>query len=304
MKKAFILSALVLELVMLSGCETPPPNQPKGDPLSAASGESGVTPPAGCKPLSTSQVLKLGRFEVEVMVPEGDVKGDLLVLPGWNFSRTDWCSKGTLCKHGLKKGFRLILPEMGKSIYPTRYYPESRADWAVYPTRTWVTDTLIPFFQKDHCALQKGGHNYIVGLSTGARGVALVTLYKPGLFAAGAALSGDYDQRLITNDNLMRGIYGEYETFKERWEGEDNPTVHAGKFNTPLYLGHGMDDDVVPPAQTEVFYKALHRMHPELQLVLHMAPNKGHDYGYWNSEVDDMFSFFERFQNSTAESVD
>jgi pimeloyl-ACP methyl ester carboxylesterase len=301
-----VVFPLVLVVLVLTSTACRDQSQhPVGDPLSAGTGGAeGQTASGGCKPFTTSQVMKVSSYDVEIMLPEGDVKADLLVLPGWNFSRTDWCAKSSLCKRALKKGYRLILPEMGKSIYASEYYPETRNDWRVYPTRTWVTDTLIPQLQNDHCVLQHGGHNYMVGLSTGARGVALIALHRPGLFAAGAALSGDYDQRLLTSDNLMRGVYGDYESFKDRWEGQDNPTVNADKFTTPLYLGHGLEDDVVPHEQTEVFYKALKRARPDLHVELHLADNKGHDYGYWNSEVDDMITFFDRFQNSTAESVE
>lgn len=256
----------------------------------------------GCEDLSHEQVLLIEGVQVEIRVPHGQVIGDLLLLPGWSFPKDDWCVKSSLCRKAMRKGYRLIMPNMGKSIYPSEYFPESRKDWMEYPTRTWLTDEMIPELQETYCLFEPGGKNFVIGLSTGGRGVALVALHSGSLFTAGAALSGDYDQSLLKGDNLMRGIYGSYDKFPERWEGEDNPALQAADFKTPLYLGHGKKDGIVPWSQTEHFYKLLRKNNPDLNVKLNLDANAGHDYAYWDSEVNNMLEFFESFHKPMAES--
>jgi enterochelin esterase-like enzyme len=220
------------------------------------------------------------------------IQGAFLVLHGWNFPPEDWCIKTSLCEKATEKGYCVVLPDMGKSTYHERIYPETRPDWRSFPTRKWLTDTLIPFLQKKYSLLVPEERNFIVGLSTGARGVALVALDLPELFKGAAALSGDYDQSEMPRDNLMTGFYGPYDSFHNRWDTTDNAVFRIAEFATPIYLGHGKSDKVVPPAQTRSFYDLLVKHHPRLKVRLNM-PEAGHDYGYWESEVDNILEFFE-----------
>lgn len=219
--------------------------------------------------------------------------GTAVLLPGWNFLPDDWCFKSSLCEKLLSNGYNLVMPDMGKSVYCNEIYPETRADWRSFPTRKWLTDTVFFELQKRFNLLSPEEKNCIIGLSTGARGVALVVLSCPKLFKCAAALSGDYDQRRMKNDNLMKGFYGEYEKYMYRWEGIDNVVLRVKEFNTPIYLGHGSIDMVVPPEQTKLFYEELIKAHPKLTVKLSM-PKAGHDYKYWDSEVDSIISFFEK----------
>lgn len=298
-------------LILAAGCGSSPEPEAQEEPKESSNKVAKHNPstsqkqmqeePAGCKPLKNEQTLLFGRVKVDVKVPNGPVRGDMLILPGWNFSRNDWCQQSTLCHRALRDGYRIVMPEMGKSIYSSSFFPESRKDWQKYPTRTWLTDTLIPTLQQDYCLFEMGNKNFVLGLSTGGRGVVLVCLHTGTLFTAGAALSGDYDQTLMAGDNLMRGVYGDYATFPERWEGMDNPAMQAAKFRTPLYLGHGKKDDVVPYTQTEHFYEQLAKQNPKLEVMLNLAEEMGHDYDYWNGEVGNMLGFFSEFHKATAE---
>jgi hypothetical protein len=230
---------------------------------------------------------------VSILFPTTPVRGQILVLPGWNFSRNKCCKESSFCKKALEKGYVLVLPEMGKSIYASAVYAETRKDWFGYPQLKWVTDTLIQFLQMQAGLFKPGQSNYIFGISTGGRGVALIAEHAAKLFKAGASLSGDYDQRLQPSDNLMKGFYGDYTSFKSRWEGEDNALLNASKVLIPVYLGHGLDDKIVSVKQTELFYKELKKINPQLQHQLHLAKAQGHNYAYWDSETDAVLNFFE-----------
>jgi dipeptidyl aminopeptidase/acylaminoacyl peptidase len=65
------------------------------------------------------------------------------------------------------------------------------------------------------------------------------------------------------------------------------------KFQTPIYLGHGKLDKVVPFQQTELFYQTIKKINPTLSIVCHIDEQAGHDYKYWDSELDSIFTFFQ-----------
>ena len=237
-------------------------------------------------------VIYLNKRKIVIKIPKNKKKsGSFLVLHGWNFPPEDWCTKTSLCDKATENGFYMVMPDMGKSIYHNAITPVTRPDWRGNPTRKWLTDTLIPFLQKNYALFSDKENNFIVGLSTGARGVALVLLDLPSLFKGAAALSGDYNQSDMPNDKLSTGYYGAFKKFKNRWDTVDNPLHRIREFSTPLYLGHGTDDKIVPPRQTKVFYDSLVKYHPKLKIKLNM-PKACHDYQYWRSEVDNILTFF------------
>jgi len=245
-----------------------------------------------CDSLKAFQTLRVGQHEVDIALPEVPIKGSILVLQGFAFPKDDWCKKSSLCRKALAEGYVLIMPEMGKSTYAAKLYPETRADWRHFPLRPWLSDTLFTYLQEKYCLLRPEQNNYVLGLSTGGRGVALLVLDHPNLFKACAALSGDFDQTLIPQDRVIIGYYGSYQRFPERWKQEDNVLTRIKEWRTPIYLGHGMKDTVTPPSQTRLLYDSLRKHHPQLKVVLNMPPQHAHDYRYWDSEVETMLRFF------------
>jgi dienelactone hydrolase len=241
------------------------------------------------------QTLTIEGHKVDIQTPENEIIGNILVLQGWDFPRTDWCQKSDLCKKAIKKGYRLIMPEMGRSVFSSQFYPETLKEWQKFPNKAWIIEKMIPFLQKEKNIFTNQKPNYIVGLSTGGRGVALICLATPNIWTAAASLSGDFDQTLTPQDRLMIGYYGSFEKFPERWKGEDNPTLQAKNFKTPIYLGHSIQDNIVPISQTKVFESALKKYCPRLKIKTNY-PKGMHDYKYWNSEVDNMLNFFEEFE--------
>lgn len=248
------------------------------------------------KPIKDTLITKvIAGHAVDILYPPVEHPlGNILVFPGWNFPRQDWCLHSSLCRRASAAGYCLIFPEMSKSVYSSEYYPETLKEWRIYPTQTWVTDTLISNLQKEDHLLLAEQKNYLLGLSTGGRGVALIALARPELFRAAAALSGDYDQTKMPQDRLMTGFYGSFGSFPKRWHGKDNPQDRIAEFRTPIYLGHGKLDKIVPPDQTLHFYEALHQQKPSLKVMLHM-PDAGHDYAYWDSELEAVLGFFKGF---------
>jgi predicted esterase len=243
----------------------------------------------------TLVVLKNGNdtLNIYIKVPEKKPAiGTMVVLPGWKLPVLDWCTKTSLCRKALRQGYILVMPEMAKSVYQYEIYPETRMDWQMYATRKWFIDTLVPYFQHQYRLLLPGQRNFLLGLSTGARGVALLCLDCPEIFKKGAGLSGDYDQTRMPADALMTGFYGPIGTHRLRWTGKDNVVYRCRELKVPLYLGHGRADKIVPCSQTLQLADSLNKYMPSL-VKCHIADTAGHDYGYWDSEVDNVLEFFQ-----------
>ena len=237
---------------------------------------------------------------VDLYVPVSKkINGDILVLPGWKFTRTRWHKETDLLTFAAKYGYRCVFPEMNTSCYESSWFPETRLKWSAMPGGKWIQDILIPYMRKNHGVFAEGGYNCLLGLSTGGRGVALVSLQNPGIFKAGAALSGDFNQTTMPNDNLMTALYGNISNFRERWRTTDNPFEAAkeGKWEMPIYIGHGEKDTIVPFSQSADFYKLLAEKYPEIKTVFHASASK-HDFAYWDSELPAVFDFFEDIRKS------
>jgi len=242
--------------------------------------------------LPNDTTIILNNIAVDISYPAGKQKGSILILPGWNFNRADVCINSDFCNLAKQYGYCLIKPEMGKSVYLFENFKETREDWVHNPTLTWVIDTLIPYCQQKFKILLPGNNNFLFGISTGGRGVAQIAINTGNLFTAGASLSGDYNQLLQKDDKLMTGYLGPYEKFPSRWTGKDNPFMNALQLKTPLYLGHGKLDKIVPVEQTITFFQQISSINPQLGHVRHIDETGGHNYNYWNSEMHRIFAFF------------
>lgn len=232
------------------------------------------------------------KIPVDVYTPEDNkVVANVLVLNGWSFPRDDWQKKTRILASAKEKGFRLIFPEMGKTNYESEYFPETKLKWSTTPGGKWVREILIPSFQQN-AILMKNGKNFVMGLSTGGRGAAILGFTQPDIFAAAASISGDFDQATMPKDRLMTGSYGKYDENKERWETIDNVHRNAKDWKIPIYLGHGQADKISPFIQTKNFYLKLKELHPNLKIVFNDPKDAEHDYKYWDSEVDPIFEFF------------
>jgi len=218
-------------------------------------------------------------------------KATLIVLPGWNLKATEWCEKTALCKKAKEQGFDLVFVEMQRSVYLKEYYPQTRADYKDYPTRSWLMNTVIhPLLAKK--ILTNTNPLFVLGLSTGGRGAAILALENPEIFSGVASLSGDFNPLLQKNDALMINSLGPYSKFPELWDGDNNISKRAKEFTVPLYIGHGQQDKVCPLIQSTDFVKTLKIAQPTLRVVSHFPANYGHDYAYWDSEVDAVLNFF------------
>ena len=220
-------------------------------------------------------------------------RGNILLLHGWNLAPLGWCEQTSLCKQLRDAGFNIIIPDMGKSIYATEIYDETLPTMAQQPLKSWLTDTVLTYLNDSFNLFNKETKNFIVGLSTGARGAFAIGLDRPDMFDGVVVLSGDYDQTLMPNDNLMTYFFGSYEGYPERWQGEDNPLRKADKGELPIYIGHAQNDNVVPWQQSDTLNKILLKAGKVIPET-HFPKNYGHDYTYWESESQNIITFIKK----------
>ncbi|NET57402.1 MAG: prolyl oligopeptidase family serine peptidase [Symploca sp. SIO2E6] len=219
----------------------------------------------------------------------------LLLLPGWNVPRTVSVEKTSLVEYAEQYGYALILPEMGKTLYESSYYPETTIKWHPVPGGRFIKEQFIPTIQQRHNLLKPDHHNTMLGFSTGGRGVALIALENPGLFVAGASLAGDFSQENTPKDRLMTGVYGSFTNFPERWQGKDNPQARVAEWKMPLYLAHGTADDIVPESQSRLFYEALVEYHGDTIVVQYDAiEGAGHGSQFIQGQLEEVFQFIHR----------
>jgi len=236
--------------------------------------------------------LEIEGVDFDVYVPAGHeiFSGVVLVLPGWNFSRTSWVENSSLVEKSQESGMIIVLPEMGKTLYETSFFPETKMRWNQYPGSMFIKEIFLPVMQKKYHLFLPECQNFILGLSTGGRGVAMTILENKGLFVKGAALSGDFAQHFMPKDRIMTNIYGSSALFPERWRLRDNPFDRAEEFTVPLYLAHGVEDKVVPESQSAMFYERLKKIGKEV--YYEKIDGAGHDYTFWDGRLNDVFDFF------------
>lgn len=230
---------------------------------------------------------------VDIYRPTNECRADLLLLPGYNFPKTDWYKKTELLQHLKQHNICAAFPEMKRAVYASQYFKETGLKVFKKPSAIWVKEDFIPYMQKNQYMFTNPEKNLILGLSTGARGAVLLSLNDPGFYRAVAALSGDYDQTAMTGDRLMINIYGPYQDFFNRWEMIDNPKNMVKKWQGALFLGHGNSDRIVPFKQSEIFYETMKNENPTADVEF-FPENARHDYAYWGSQLAEIFKFFNK----------
>jgi pimeloyl-ACP methyl ester carboxylesterase len=233
---------------------------------------------------------KIGNTLVEFRLPPKPV-ATLILLPGWDFSRLSWCQNSSLCSKALALQYRLVLPEMGKSIYHEETYKQTKPWILEQPSLKWVSDTLLPQL---HAYGWDSQPLYVAGLSTGARGALALAIVKPQDIQAVALLSGDYIPSLQPKDKLNTFLMGPSYQFPKRWKkGPYDYTLRLDKLEASVYIGHGMEDRIVLPEHSLKLWDAISKLSLSHNCKVNFPAEAGHDYAYWSSETDAILNFFE-----------
>lgn len=226
---------------------------------------------------------------IEFLEPKKSNDEVILFLPGWNYSATDWKNKTSIVDSALKMGYSVLLVDMGKSVYMDSVYPQARSDYKNYPTRNWLWSSILAdyhsrgWFVDNPTTFRPKTH--VFGLSTGARGAALLFLDHPFAFANVVLLSGDFDPLLDKKDALLTNSMGAYNLYPSRWESGNNniqfrflqlwknrnldsvgglknksasnDTLNTNPFVVKLFVSHGLKDPVVPSEHSMQLFEIL-----------------------------------------------
>jgi S-formylglutathione hydrolase FrmB len=204
--------------------------------------------------------------QVKIILPKKQLKGMILLLPGWNLPDLDWSTKTSVCSKALSMNFGLVFVEMGKSVYMDSFYPSMRKDYKFYPTRTWLWDTVIKPLQQ-YGWFTPGSPSFVLGLSTGARGALILGIENSCCIKAVAGLSGDYNPLLDTKDGLMVNTLGAYEKNPFRWRGTNNISLRSEELKCHVFLAHGENDQIVPIAQSLDLWYRLDKLKVEKSIL-------------------------------------
>lgn len=265
------------------------------------------------------------RYKVSNCAAEPINRKLLLLLPGWNYADTQWCTRTAVCSTALARGYDIMLVEMGKSVYMDSLYLQMRKDYREYPTRTWLWDSVLrPLQSRGYFTqigipedpIQTGSGKvlykslrlpvpcYVMGLSTGARGAVLLAMEHGEAFKGCAGLSGDYDPTLQPTDNLMINCLGAMNQNNWRWRGSNNLVLRAKEMLVPCYLAHGGADRMVAVGQSRAMYDALEKainqgqsrnLRPQFKYI--EISRADHDYKFWGIAGIQALNFFKNLES-------
>lgn len=223
------------------------------------------------------------------------IKGNILFLNGWNMQSEEVCKASALCSLATLKGYRVIIPHMGKSVYASVNTPYTRADYRKLKKLSWITDSLFPALAEKGIHFDPGGNNHLMGLSSGARGAVLLAAQNTELFQSVILLSGDYDQCTDTSDLLMINTYGHYYQNPEVWQSVDNPLKESVKIKADVFIGHGQNDKVVKIQHSLLLEKRLRQfdLEPKRKVQSWFPENEGHDWKFWRKGIVKAFELME-----------
>ncbi len=231
---------------------------------------------------------------VAVYVPRAAAGGRrlplLIALHGWGHRAADW-RKTPIEPLAERLGLVVAAPEMGKTVYESRTWPESRPVTGPVPGACWVGEVVLPAVRSKFPVAAGRAQTAIVGYSTGGRG-ALVVAERYPEFAFAGSLSGTYDLGALqpgTGEYRIHAkLLGERATFPERWRAEDviGDDRREALGAMTLWLAHGANDAVVPPAQLARMQEFLSGFHRRFEAVT--VKGAGHDFAFWGGQLPAM----------------
>ena len=221
----------------------------------------------------------------------------VIMLHGYRGSQRDWPANSSIVSLAELYSMAIVCPSMGSTLYESVYFPETTNKWGPMPGGLFVSNVLVPYLQKTFYLATKENYTGIMGNSTGGRGAILAAERNPNMFGATAGISGDYDPVSMPRNRLHASVYGPYKDFPERWQKIDNPMELAERLKgTPIFLGHGDKDSVVPKEQSLIFVVRLNQLEKDggkYIKVNKVYPYRMHNWELWSKSLHDVMRFFD-----------
>ena len=223
----------------------------------------------------------------------------VVVLHGWGQKPEDWRQHTAIAELADQAGVVLALPDMGRTVYETCFYPETVLRWNRMGGLPWVSSVVVPAIRA-HCSVSdKPSEVAVLGVSTGGRG-AVRLCATTNIFGFCASLSGTYDLGILDKSDfeyrIHAQVFGPRDRFPERWKDEDctGPDHLQALAAVPIYLVHGEQDEQVNISQLCSFRKQLEVGHPNTTVV--EVAQAGHGWAFWSSQLAGVFERLKAFR--------
>lgn len=265
--------------------------------LTTTLGAAPVAPGRWLDPVKVQGEIDGVSFEAPVVVylpsghtTEGAPGRKLLVaLHGWAHAPEDFRKHTRLAALADELGLVVVLPAMGKTVYETKLYPETKGAWGKVPGARWVAEVVLPWARKTYGAGRDKATTGILGYSTGGRGAVVVAERWPE-FGFVASLSGTYALRELPvtmgESKIHAAVFGDLARFPERWVLDDavRPGLQEALSGVKVVLAHGGKDPVVPPEQMERMRKFLEGS--KAIVAVDLDKPAGHDWAFWDRAIE------------------
>jgi dipeptidyl aminopeptidase/acylaminoacyl peptidase len=241
-------------------------------PVSFRSGASGER---------TAHALYYPPANPEVEAPEAEAPPLLVLIHGGPTAM----ARGRLDlakQYWTSRGFALVDVNYGGSTGYGRAYRELlKGQWGVVD----VEDVIAA---ATHLADQRLADPERLCIRGGSAGgfTVLAALVQSDVFAAGACSYGVADLTALAEEThkfesrYLDGLVGPYPEAKQRYE-ERSPINHVDQLDSPLIVFQGLEDEIVPPNQSEMVVEALQAK----GVPVEYHPFEGEQHGFRKSET-------------------
>jgi len=218
-----------------------------------------VSFPSGPGGERTAHALYYPPTNPDVDAPEGEAPPLLVLIHGGPTAM----ARGRLDlakQYWTSRGFALVDVNYGGSTGYGRAYRELlQGRWGIVD----VEDCIAAATHLAERGLADPARLCIRGGSAGGFTV-LATLVRSDAFAVGASSFGVADLTALAQDThkfesrYLDGLVGPYPEARARYE-ERSPINHIDELDSPLIVFQGLEDEIVPPNQSEMVVEALRR---------------------------------------------
>ena len=205
----------------------------------------------------------------------------LYLLHGLGDDHTIWSRKCAIDRYASTHGIAVVMPFASRSFYTDMVYGS--------PYYTYISEELITLCESFFPLAKDPCKRFIGGLSMGGYGAFKIALSKPDKYKAAFSLSGCLDiTKTLEYSHLLDLSYDIKLAFGSENKLYQSPhnlfslasNVHTQNIKPALYMCCGTEDFLYP--DNEAFKKYLDSLSYD---VTYHTGSGGHDFYYWDSEV-------------------
>lgn len=213
----------------------------------------------------------------------------LYLLHGAADNSLTWIRKTNIEEFANKYGATIIMPEGHKS-----YYTDMKNGMRYF---SYISDELPKICNKMLGISTEAQNTFIAGLSMGGYGALKCALTKPHIYGKAVSLSGvvDIKERVSKIENIPAHRQGEF-------KGIFGESLDIIKENDLFYLANKLvsttnklPNILCTCGNEDMFVEMNRRFNKEMSSLpyefSYIESNGGHNFQYWNSQLESMFDF-------------